>query len=155
MIDLPITMKLPYPLSANRYWRKLPLHGKAGNREVMMVSEEGKAYKNDIGWRLKSYGITGPIQGRVKLDVQLFPKRPQDWAKRAAANPMGWDDEVARIDADNVPKVLFDAMKEIAFNDDFWVFKFSVEVMEPIGDAHVLVHLDRYVRHANPQGSLL
>lgn len=155
MADLPLTMKLPYPVSANRYWRKLPLRGQKGAREIMVVSDEGKAYKDDIGWRVKSYGVTAPVSGRVKLDVQLFPKRPLDWAKRAGDNPLFWDDEVARIDADNVPKVLFDALKGVLFNDDFWVFKFGVEIMEPIGEAHVLVHFDRYVRMRDPQGSLL
>ncbi|HET7663881.1 MAG TPA: RusA family crossover junction endodeoxyribonuclease [Rhodanobacteraceae bacterium] len=124
-----VRLVLPYPLSANRYWRSFVPRG--GKRAVTTVSDEAKAYREAVGWKARAAGIRQPIEGRVALTVRLYPDRPQDWAKRAQRDPDGWDDGVRCIDLDNALKVLLDALKGIAFGDDKWVRRIDAERCEP------------------------
>lgn len=148
-----IVLTLPYPLSANRYWRSFVPKGHS--RPVVTLSEEAKAYKERVGWAAKAAGIRKPLGGRVSIDIALYPARPQDWAKRAAKDPLGWDDCVRCIDLDNARKVLYDALKGIAFGDDSWVWSDSAQRMEPDGEARVVVTIKPQQRPQSPQGSLL
>lgn len=136
-----IQITLPYPLSANRYWRTyMPKGFKA---PVTTVSPEAKAYKTQIEWLCKAAGIREPIIGRVHVDIKLYPKRPQDYAKRMRQDPGGWDDTVQCLDLDNVNKVLFDALKGIAIEDDRWVRRLTSERMEPDGEARVIIRISK------------
>ena len=133
----PIKLVLPYPPSANRVWRTyMPKGFKA---PVTVVSSEGKEYKRTVAWICREQGIKAPITGRVHIDIQLFPKRPLDYAKRMQKHGPRWDDDVMCIDLDNANKVLFDAIKGIAIEDDRWVRKLTSERMEPDGEARVVM----------------
>jgi crossover junction endodeoxyribonuclease RusA len=147
-----VTMTLPYPLSANRYWRTyMPKGFKA---PVTVVSAEAKAYKAQVCGLARIAGVKAPIAGRVAIDVRLYPNRPQDWAKRAAKDPMAWDDTVQCLDLDNANKVLFDALKGVVIEDDRWVRRITSERMEPDGEARVEVTITAI--HPEPvQGGLL
>jgi crossover junction endodeoxyribonuclease RusA len=147
-----IKLVLPYPISANRYWRSFVPRGH--QRAIVTLSDEAKSYKQQVGWMCKAAGIMSPIAGRVEVDIKLYPKRPQDWAKRAAKNPNGWDDDVQCLDLDNVNKVLFDAIKGIAIDDDKWIRRISSERMEPDGEARVVLVI-RAMQAAGPQSALL
>jgi crossover junction endodeoxyribonuclease RusA len=147
-----IKLVLPYPPSANRYWRSFVPRGH--QRAIVTVSDEAKSYKKQVGWMCKAAGIKQPITGRVEIDIQLYPKRPQDWAKRSAKNPNSWDDDVQCLDLDNVNKVLFDAIKGIAIDDDKWIRRLTSERMEPDGEARVVVTI-RALQVTGPQASLL
>lgn len=132
-----ITLTLPYPISANRYWRTfMPKGFKA---PVTTLSSEAKAYKEQVGWLVKAAGIRAPLAGRVQIDVKLYPHRPQDWQKRMRTAGAAWDDTVQCIDLDNANKVLLDSLKGIAIDDDKWVRKIVAERMEPDGEARVVV----------------
>lgn len=133
-----IRLRLPYPISSNRYWRAVSI----GPRLAMVPTKEAKAYKEDVGWRARAAGITQPLQGRVSLHVKLFPQRPQDWARRAAKNPDGWDDDVRCIDLGNCEKVLSDALNGIAWNDDKQLRRIVLERCEPDGEARLEVTID-------------
>ena len=106
---------------------------------VTVVSAEAKSYKSQVGWIAKSAGIRTPIAGRVAIDLKLYPKRPQDWQKRAQRDPHGWDDTVQCLDLDNARKVLYDALKGVVIDDDKWIRRDSGERMEPDGEARVVV----------------
>jgi len=132
-----IVLTLPYPPSANRMWRTyMPKGFKA---PVTVLSADGKAYKATVCGLAKLAGVKSPITGRVAVDVRLYPNRPQDWQKRAKRDPMAWDDTVQCIDLDNANKVLFDALKGVAIDDDKWVRRITSERMEPDGEARVVV----------------
>jgi len=122
-----ITLTLPYPISANRYWRAVTINGHA----MMVPTKEAKAYKADVGWRAKQAGIRAPLGGRMELRVRLYPQRPQDWAKRAQRNPDTWDDDVRCIDLGNCEKVLSDALNGVAWDDDKQLRKIFLERFEP------------------------
>ena len=75
-----IELTLPYPISANRYWRSFVPRGH--QRAIVTLSDEAKAYKQEVGWLAKKAGIREPITGRVAVEIRLYPKRPQDWERR-------------------------------------------------------------------------
>lgn len=146
-----VSLVLPWPISANRYWRTyMPKGFKA---PVTVVSAEAKAYKQEVAWLAKAAGVRRPFDGRVEVTIRLFPQRPKDWAKRAQRDPMGWDDTVQSLDLDNANKVLFDALKGVAFLDDKWVRRIVSERMEPDGAGRVEVTIRPVVRHS-PQSGL-
>jgi len=130
-----ITLTLPYPISANVYWRTRVVKTFA----MTYVSAEAKSYKSQVAWAAKEAGIREPIRGRVAIQITLYPKRPQDWVKRAQKNPEFWDDDVMCIDLDNAHKVLFDSLKGIVIEDDKWIRKIESERAEPDGQARVVV----------------
>lgn len=146
-----ITLKLPYPISSNRYWRPVRI----GNHITIVPTKEAKAYKAAVLMIAADSGVAGPISGRVAIDVQLYPNRPQDWAKRVKVNGAHWDDTVQCIDLDNANKVLLDALKGVAIDDDKWVRSITSERMEPDGEARVIVTIRPYVRAGAVQPSLL
>lgn len=129
----PITLTLDYPLSANRYWATRVIKPKTGGPAMSMtyVTKEAEEYKRLVGWKIKAAGVKQPLVGRVQLDVRLYPARPQDWAKRQRQVGAAWDDTVRCIDLDNANKVLLDALKGVAIEDDKWVRKIVAERMEP------------------------
>lgn len=128
-MNTPICLRLPYPVSANRYWRTfLP---KGHTRPITVLSEEAKAYKADIAVLAAAAGLRTPLEGRVAMRVDLFPNRPLDWAKRAQANPDTWDDDVQCIDLGNCEKVLGDALQGIAYVNDKQIRRLYLERQEP------------------------
>lgn len=145
----PVVLVLPYPISANRYWTSFRI----GQRQMLAPSKEAKAFKAEVAWLAKQAGVRQPFLGRVAVDIALYPQRPQDWAKRAKANPTAWDDTVRCIDLDNARKVLYDALTGVAFEDDKWVFEDSGRRMAPDGDARVVVTIRPLVPDV-PQSSL-
>lgn len=151
-----ITVTLPYPISANRYWATRVVTPKGGRAMAMTyVTPEAKKYKETVGWIMRSAGVRAPLAGRVQVDIQLYPHRPLDWAKRAKADPLYWADSVQRLDLDNCRKVVNDALKDIAFGDDKCIWKDSGEVMEPDGREACLVVTITPIVKAVVQPSLL
>ncbi|MGE5622234.1 MAG: RusA family crossover junction endodeoxyribonuclease, partial [Bacillota bacterium] len=64
-----ITLTLPYPISANRYWRSFS----SGKRVVTVPSKEAVEYKRTVALIAQASGIRQAIAGRVQIDVQLYP----------------------------------------------------------------------------------
>lgn len=128
---------LPYPVSANRYWRSFVPKGH--RRAIVTLSDEAKAYKAEVRkWCLLA-GMRQPLEQRVAVEYTLYPKRPQDWARRARKDPDGWADTVQSLDLDNCAKVLLDALKGLAFDDDRRVWEIHARRAEPDGEARVEV----------------
>lgn len=148
-----IRLTLPYPVSANVYWRSFVPRGHS--RAIVTLSDEAKAYKATVGKLVREAGILTPLAGRVAISVQLFPARPQDWARRARKDPVGWDDDVRCIDLDNANKVLLDSLKGLAIEDDRWVRRILSERMEPDGEARVVVAIEALAIAHSPQLSLI
>ena len=145
-----ITLTLPYPLSANRYWRPVKL----GAHISIVPTKEAKAFRADIAARCRAQGVCTPLAGRVHIDVKLYPARPQDWQRRMRVDGAAWDDTVRCIDIDNANKVLLDALKDVAIEDDKWVRRLTSERMEPDGEARVVVTITA-MPVAQPQADLL
>ena len=147
-----VTLVLPYPVSANRYWRSFVPRGRS--RAIVTLSDEAKAYKREVARLAMLAGIREPIAGRVEIRISLFPARPQDWAKRVKRDPLGWDDDVRCLDLDNALKVLIDALKGVAFEDDRWIRIITARRAEPDGEARVVVSIAP-IRVESPQPGLI
>jgi crossover junction endodeoxyribonuclease RusA len=132
-----ISFAIPYPVSANRYWRSYVPKGR--NRAIVVLSEEAKSFKSQVGWVAKTAGLRNPMQGRVHVYVALYPAKPQDAERRMRRLGDGWDDNVRSLDLDNALKVTIDALKGIAFEDDRQVWRLTAERMEPDGEARAVV----------------
>lgn len=146
-----ITLTLPYPISANRYWRTyMPKGFKA---PVTTLSSEAKEYKAQVAKLAKAAGVCTPIVGRVEVSYVLYPNRPLDWKRRMAKDPATWDDTVMCIDLDNAQKVLLDSLKGVVMEDDKWVRRISAERAEPDGEGRLVVTIRR-IAVAQPQNSL-
>lgn len=146
-----IELILPYPLSANRYWRPVNI----GKHITIVPTKEAKAYKAEVAYLARQAGVRQPLQGRIALHVQLYPQRPQDWARRAKRDPLTWDDDVRCIDLGNAEKVLSDALNGIAWLDDKQHRRILLERMEPDGEARLVVRIEQLALPASPQSSLL
>jgi len=146
-----IRLTLPYPLSANRYWRPVPI----GKHITIVPTKEAKAYCKEVAAIARMSGINAPIAGRVLIDVRLYPHRPLDWQKRQRTHGAAWDDTVQCIDLDNANKVLLDAMKGIVIDDDKWVRRLTAERMEPDQHPARVVVTVTPIAIVQPQASFL
>lgn len=147
-----IFLTLPYPVSANRYWKAVTIPG----RTMMAPSKEAKVYKAQVAKIAAAAGLNQPLACRVEMWIRLYPARPQDWARRARLDPAGWDDDVRCIDLGNANKVLDDALQGIVFVDDRWIWRQHKERMEP--DEHgarVVVAIRPIAKPASVQPDLL
>jgi len=122
-----IVLTLPYPISANRYWR----HGVVAGRAQTFVSKDAKDYRERVGWIAKANGVRSPLAGRLAVDLLLYPHRPLDYRTRMRKHGALWDDTVECIDLTNAEKVLMDALNGIAFEDDKQVRRYTAQRMEP------------------------
>lgn len=148
-----IVLTLPYPISANRYWRSFVPRGHA--RAIVTLSDEAKAYKEQVNLLAWQQGVREPIEGRVAVEIDLYPQRPLDWAKRARKDPAGWDDTVQCLDLDNANKVLLDSLKGVAIDDDKWVRRITSQRMEPDGVGRVVIRIAPMVPVVAPQMDLM
>lgn len=146
-----ITLTLPYPVSANVYWRTRV----AGKLAMTYVSAEAKGYKRQVLAIVRAAGVVAPIAGRVQVEIWLYPHRPQDWQKRQRQLGAAWDDGVRSIDLDNANKVLLDSLKDLVIEDDAWVRRIASQRMEPdAAGARVVVRITA-IESKPPQGELL
>ena len=149
-----IVVTLPYPPSANHYkgLRVVKPRGKPAFVQTY-VTKEAVAYKEQVGWILRAAGVRAPIEGRIAIAYTLYPHRPQDWQTRQRKLGDAWHDTVQCIDLDNAQKVLLDALKGIAFEDDAWVRRIEAQRAEPDGEARIVVTITA-IATEQPQAAL-
>lgn len=138
-MDIEIKLILPYPVSCNRYWRSYA----CGGQSRVALSDAAKQYKIDVAQAARFARLKKPIEGRVHVHLDLYPARPRNASRRAALDPAGWDDTVRCIDLDNARKVIYDALRGIAFVDDRWVWSDSAIRREPTGVARAEVLISK------------
>lgn len=146
-----IVLTLPYPISANRYWRPVRL----GKHISIVPTREAKDYCADVARLCHAAGISSPLAGRVEIGLRLYPNRPKDFATRVRKLGAAWDDSVQCIDLDNANKVVLDALKDVAIADDKWVRKLQSERMEPDEKGARVVVLIRQARAEIVQPNLI
>ena len=103
---------LPYPISANRYWRNF--------RGRMVVSKEAEEYKAKVIWSFFALDIT-PTSKPVSLTMKLHPKLTKTGKSSRTL-----------IDLDNCIKVCLDALQGVLYVNDNQVIKLTAEVGEPV-----------------------
>lgn len=105
----PLKFTLPYPPSANRYWRHV-------GRKVL-VSEEARLYRDEVALATRQLR---PMAGQVRVRLDVY--RPQK-----------------RGDLDNTAKVLLDSLKGIAFTDDSQIVELHMTRNDDKDDPRVVV----------------
>lgn len=108
-----LNLLLPYPLSANEYWR----HTNKG----VYVSSKAKLYRQKVFCIFRNqYKSMKPFDGLVKLNIVFHPKKNKDGSASAR-----------RLDLDNVLKITLDALNGLAYVDD----KQIINIVLSIGNA--------------------
>jgi crossover junction endodeoxyribonuclease RusA len=123
-----ITLMLPYPISANVYWRTTVVRG----RVITYVSPAAKLYKSDAGWLAKSLGIR-VLEGDVSVSYVLHPK----------LTAAGIASKV-RVDLDNALKVLGDALNGVAWIDDKQIVDLHARIGAPVKDGAIAVKVTQW-----------
>jgi crossover junction endodeoxyribonuclease RusA len=113
---------LPYPVSANRYWR---IAGK-----ILHRSPEAKAFRQTCALRALEARVR-PLDGPVAVRVALHPRK----TKSGAAS-------LSRLDLDNCLKTTLDALQGIAYRDDKQVVAIHATVACPIHGGGVSITVD-------------
>jgi crossover junction endodeoxyribonuclease RusA len=103
---------LPYPVSANRYWRTFR------NRTVR--SAEATKYRKEAQLAFLLAG-SKKIDGPVRVAIKFHPRANKDGGASKS-----------RLDIDNVIKVTLDALNGLAYDDDKQVVAVSAELSTPI-----------------------
>lgn len=125
-------LKLPYPISGNRYWRNF--------RGRMVRSAAAIEYKDEVAAIATAAGLELRA-GSVAVMMTLCPPRPQDWVRREKREPL-WGLGVRRIDLDNAQKVALDALQGIAYENDRQVTRLSIALGQPIEDGGLIVTVE-------------
>jgi crossover junction endodeoxyribonuclease RusA len=112
---------LPYPVSANRYWRHF--------RGMTVKSADARKYQAECQAIALSAGYSEPLQGPIHVEMSYHPKKP----KKATGKP------VRSLDCSNVCKVAEDALNGIAWVDDKQITHLSIAKCEPIEGGALIV----------------
>lgn len=120
---------LPYPVSANRYWRSFVPRG--SSRAIVTRSPEALAYIREVQLLMARNGLIKPLSGWVYVRIRLYPRLPKDWLKRVKKDPDGWEHGVQCMDLGNCEKVLSDALNGIVWDDDKRIRLLLLERMTP------------------------
>jgi crossover junction endodeoxyribonuclease RusA len=114
-------IKLPYPISANRYWRTF--------RNRTVVSKEAGAYKKQVA--LLAMVANVKVSGKqVEVSITLLPRL----TKSGVAS-------LVVLDLDNALKVTIDALKGIAYIDDDQIRVIHARYGDPVKDGGVVVEV--------------
>ena len=109
-----VELRLPYPVSANRYWRNVVIRGASRT----LRSAEANAYRDAVRWTASEAGVERPMIGPVLVALVLHPVEPQDAAKRARKEGPLWHLGVRCMNVDNAIKITLDALNGVAYADD-------------------------------------
>lgn len=114
---------LPYPVSANRYWRIW--------RNKAVRSAEATAYKSVVRRIAQEAGVV-PSEGSVAVCLRLIPKANKDGSVNKTV-----------IDLDNALKVTLDALQGIAYHNDRQVRRIAAEYdSEPAAGGGLAVEIE-------------
>jgi crossover junction endodeoxyribonuclease RusA len=100
-----IELKLPFPPSANAYWRYV--------QGRVLVSARAKAYKRAIGYLCLTQNIQA-LDGKLQACVRFYPP------------------DRRRRDGHNLSKVLFDALEGYLYQNDSQLIDVRLILMDDI-----------------------
>lgn len=113
------TLLLPYPPSANRYWRNM--------RGRMVRSAEANAFRVIVGRKCMADSVK-PLEGQIQVAIGLHPVTKKNGEASAT-----------RLDLDNCIKVVLDALNGHAYTDDKQIVRITAEVAGPLQDGGVSI----------------
>lgn len=111
-----VELKLPYPVSTNRYWRTAVVNGRARTYR----SKDANDYRCAAQWIAKEKQVK-PHDGDYSLELELHPRQNKD----------GSASEVV-MDLDNALKVTLDALEGVFYKNDNQVKRLSIRYGKPV-----------------------
>lgn len=122
-----IELKLPYPVSANRYWRTAVVNGRARTYR----SKDANDYRCAAQWIAKEKRVK-PHDGDYKIILRVHPRLT---VSKTASKVC--------VDLDNALKVALDALQGVLYHDDKQVKELSVSYGQPITGGALTVIAER------------
>lgn len=120
-------LNLPYPVSANVYWRTTA----RGNKVTTYVSDEAKQYKRTVWLIARKMKL---IEGDASIALALHPRMTKSGKAYKQV-----------LDLDNAIKVTLDALIGVAYADDKQVRHISARYGEPVQDGGLVVVIEEYL----------
>lgn len=118
-----VIMDLPYPPSANTYWR----HARGRH----YISPNGLAFRAAVQTAAKLYGLIAPA-GRLTLSVKLYPP------------------DKRRRDIDNICKALLDSLTHAnIIDDDSLIDKLIIERDIIVKGGKCRIYISQYINEDN------
>lgn len=117
-----VSITLPYPPSANRYWRNY--------RGMTVKSDQARQYQEQAGWIAKSQGVQ-PLTGDIAVRIDVY--RPAQ-----------------RGDLDNSIKVLLDSLNGIAYQDDNQIVKIIAQRFNDKRNPRAEITISSCTEQGNP-----
>lgn len=117
-----VTITLPYPISSNRYWRKV------GGRIV--ISRAAAEFKKVVAVTARFRGLTKPMLGDVAVSMTLMARQPRRLVPGRGVRVM---------DLDNALKVTLDSLIGICYVDDSQIVDLKIKRGTPVRGGGVSV----------------
>lgn len=135
------TLKLPYPVSANDFWRSRAIVQKGTGRAMAMVylTGEAKAWKDHAGLVAKVAGFKEPTDRTIFLRVRHHHKALL-YSKHHGRKIRNGN----VYDLDNVLKVSIDGLKGIVFFDDKQVKRIEASYGDESEDGGLTVEVREF-----------
>lgn len=111
-----ISFKLPWPPSANTYWRR--------NGERYFISSTGQAYRKHVASACYELAKSFMAEDRIRISIQAYPP------------------DRRRRDLDNICKALLDSLQAATiFPDDSQIDELNLKRMSSIS-GHVYIEME-------------
>ena len=118
--------KLPYPISANTYWRKT-------NRGIVYLSPAGQKYKDIV---IKNYKFANkPSDALLAMEIIIHPVLTK---KGLPSKKL--------IDIDNGNKCILDSMIGIFYIDDKQIKDLHIKYGEPVSKGAVTIKINNFIK---------
>ena len=96
----------------------------------LYTTKKTNSFKKEVGWLAKASRCK-MLTGNVSVSIDYHPRQNLDGSASES-----------RLDIDNIPKVLFDALKGIAWVDDKQVTKLFIQIASPKPDGGLTVIIE-------------
>lgn len=130
-----IQLSLPYPISANRYWRT----STRGSVVRTHVSVEAQVFREACAWTARAAGVREPLDGWLAMEITVHPVEPKSAAARRRREGPDWHLALRCIDIGNAEKVTADALQGVCYRDDAQIVDIRIKRGLPVNGGGMTV----------------
>lgn len=128
-------LELPYPVSANEYWRHVP--NKKTGLTMHFLSDEAKVYKEAVAWTARAAGFRKPSEKLIEIvSITLVPRLYNRDGKRIGSV----------MDLGNCWKIAEDALQGVVYVNDRQIKRFGkIEYGQPTDHGALIVEVAEFI----------